>query len=142
MTCLWCHNSLTPRSSLNWKRNHLAPLTLVTTSLTHTEVSKIQTHSWCVICFKDFVLERRVRGAVPVLRSGLLLALSNPHLSSKAAKSRASRMFSSGSQVLYLHHNGEGKRCALPHGDLITCQSAHTRRFNTFIRAISVLALR
>ena len=30
------------------------------------------------MCFKDFVLERRVRGAVPVLRSGLLLALSKP----------------------------------------------------------------
>lgn len=73
-----------------------------------------------------------MRGAVPVLRSGLLLALSNPHLSSKAAKSRASRMFSSGSQVLYLHHNGEGERCALPHGDLITCQSAHTNRFYHF----------
>lgn len=31
-------------------------------------------------------------------------ALSNPHLSSKAANNRASRMFSSGSQVLYLRH--------------------------------------
>lgn len=35
-------------------------------------------------------------------------ALSNPHLSSKAAKRRASRMFSSGSQVLYLYHKNEG----------------------------------
>lgn len=36
--------------------------------------------------------------------------LSNPHLSSKAAKSRASRMFSSGSHVLYLRANDKEER--------------------------------
>lgn len=65
-------------------------------------------------------------------------ALSNPHLSSKAAKRRASRMFSSGSQVLYLCPNNKEERCLLPR---ITYQHKHTHtraRCNTLIKAIAL----
>lgn len=55
-------------------------------------------------------------------------ALSNPHLSSKAAKRRASRMFSSGSQVLYLCHDMEEQRCALPNSERIARRRG-VRRF-------------
>lgn len=49
--------------------------------------------------------------------------LSKPHLSSKAAKRRASRMFSSGSQVLYLYRHSQEERCLLPFIERIKCHA-------------------
>lgn len=52
-----------------------------------------------------------MRGAISVSAEGPTAALSNPHLSSKAANRRSSKMFSSGSQVLYLYQKDEEEKC-------------------------------
>lgn len=110
-TCSWCENRTTSCNYLNWKLNHLAPLTLVTTSFTKKK-KKIRCkdsnpHRMCY--FHGRFSEHRIRMQCHLGSAERpTAALSNPHLSSKAAKRRASRMFSSGSQVLYLYHKNEG----------------------------------
>lgn len=70
---------------------------------------KIQIHTECAIFYGRFS-EHRMRMQCHLGSAERpTAALSNPHLSSKAAKRRASRMFSSGSQVLYLYHKNEGE---------------------------------
>lgn len=64
-------------------------------------------------------------------------ALSNPHLSSKAAKRRASRMFSSGSQVLYLYHKNEGEEGG---GEVVDIKRGDHMSKRTHARGVTLLS--
>lgn len=64
--------------------------------------SKWSNHVECFLYFLVFVDVFPSAECAVALRPSAAAAPSEPHLSSKAAKRRASKMFSSGSQVLYL----------------------------------------
>lgn len=101
------------------------------------------------VLFKVTLLRCKMRGANSILQGegerGLLVSLSNPHLSSKAEKRRASRMFSSGSQVLYLRHNNREERCLATHRH--TLRNGHlsmrknTRSWHFYQSNLALLAL-